>query len=70
MEVGTVTGGMHWFSFEKLEYDLDYCVAKFEQKFGRKPTILWTRDGQPAPEGFGLVAKKDARILPGELYLE
>jgi hypothetical protein len=60
----------HWFSFNDLAYDLDYCVAKFEQKFGRRATILWTRDGLAAPEGFGLVAKKDRRILPGELYLE
>lgn len=60
----------HWFSFNDLVYDLDYCVAKFEEKHGRKPTILWTRDGQRAPDKYGLAAKKDPRALPGELYLE
>lgn len=63
-------GMMQWFSFNDLAYDLDYCVERFEQKYGRKATILWTRDGLRVPEGFGLAAKKDSRILPGELYLE
>lgn len=60
----------HWFRSDKVAYDIPYQIERFQQKFGRSPTILLSRDGQPAPEGFGLAAKKDMRILPGELYLE
>jgi len=61
---------MLWFFFDDLEADLEYATFRFEEKFARKPTILWTRDGQSAPEQFGLVAKKDKQLGVREMYLE
>jgi len=66
-----MTAPMLWFRlYNTLEYDLPLLIELFQQKCGRKPKVLWTRDGQATPEGFSLAAKKDGRILNGELYLE
>lgn len=66
-----VDGLKHWFALEHdLSYDLPYQIERFREKFGKEPAVLWTKDGQAAPEEFALAAKVDGKLGTKEMYLE
>jgi len=61
---------MHWAYFDGNKLDsVVQAIERYEEKFKRRPTIIWTNDGWE-PEGLRLAAKQDDGVLPNEFTLE